>query len=223
MHGQAADSKKLRLGGLMSKESGPGSWTQNSFRKALKHLQVFRLPLLGLFLVAAGQVQEKVDATVQRFPESVGKYVILRCHDGDTCTATRSRDSSKRTLRLLGIDAPECTYAGKQGQRWGEEAKQYLNKRVKDKKVHLDLYGYDVYGRHLAVLKDGSGRNINEELVRKGYAFAYRGRSVYKLIAAEMMIAETEARSKKRGMWALPESERPEMPTEYRRRKRQPK
>lgn len=101
-----------------------------------------------------------------RFVESyVNNYeggIVERVIDGDTIVVNGS------TVRLLGINTPE------KGEVYYEEAKQYMENRTLNKFVKLkggkeDL---DLYKRKLRYVYV-SEKNVNEELVRKGYANFY--------------------------------------------------
>lgn len=151
------------------------------------------------------------------------ELLIVNCHDGDTCTA-RHREGWTLKLRLIGIDAPEVagrkTHGkAKPGQVYGNEATRYLNDLVAGKKLPIDILGNDIYHRYLAVIwsQDGKSR-INEQMVRQGYAYAYRGKFAGKESRTWAEEAEKLAHKEKLGLWALPEQERPQDPTLYRRK-----
>ncbi|MBS1982686.1 MAG: thermonuclease family protein [Bdellovibrionales bacterium] len=153
-------------------------------------------------------------------PAARQRLVIVRCHDGDTCTA-RAESGVHLTLRLLGIDAPEvATHFGgraRPAQRFGVEARNYLERRVAGRSLPVELRGNDVYRRYLAVLLDDDGiTNINEELVAKGFAFAYRGRGGDAEARHWAEAAEARARRERAGFWALPTAEQPQEPGSYR-------
>jgi hypothetical protein len=74
---------------------------------------------------------------------------------------------------------------------------------VSGREVRLETEGSDAYGRLLArVYVDEL--DVNAELVRLGAAWVYRKYSD----DAALIALEKEARAEKRGLWALPESER---------------
>ena len=150
---------------------------------------------------------------------------FMNCHDGDTCKA-RNPEGLVLTLRLLGIDAPEVAGRARRGQkkpaqRFGNEARDYLVGRVVGKKLPVEIKGNDIYQRYLAVIYDEKGTHrINEDLVREGYAYAYRASRSDPEARAWAERAETEAQKKKVGFWALPASERPVDPSLYRKKNR---
>lgn len=73
--------------------------------------------------------------------------------------------------------------------------------------VKVDIIEFDKYKRSVCMvwLDD---RNINLEMVREGFAEAFIEylKESYK---AEFLKAEREARAAKRGIWSLPDYERP--------------
>lgn len=81
--------------------------------------------------------------------------------DGDTIYI-----DYKEKVRFVGINTPEVSESGYQ------EAKSYLEKRLKGKQIYLDVDDKnekDKYGRTLAVVLI-DGENLNKELLCKGYA-----------------------------------------------------
>jgi endonuclease YncB( thermonuclease family) len=127
--------------------------------------------------------------------------------DGDSFKA------GKIEVRLYGIDAPEyrqsCLASGGAEKPCGKMARDQLSKLIRNKEVSCKTLDRDRYGRQVAVCKDGT-LDINREMVRLGWALAYRKHAV------DYVSAEREARSAKRGMWAWAF----EKPEEYRLRNR---
>lgn len=113
--------------------------------------------------------------------------------DGDTIEIQGQR------VRLFGIDAPE----GKQtcqrdGQPWrcGQESSAALAGKVNGQTVTCAPRGsLDRYKRTVAICYVGEF-DMNDWLVRKGWALAYRQ------FSTRYVETENEARSNKRGIWA---------------------
>ena len=101
--------------------------------------------------------------------------------DGDTI---RVRFEGKSyTVRLIGVDTPETKHPTKTVQFFGREANAFTKAHLEDKTVALvrDPAGdsTDRYDRLLRyVYLDGD--NFNAQLIREGYAHAYRGASFSK-------------------------------------------
>jgi endonuclease YncB( thermonuclease family) len=103
---------------------------------------------------------------------------VTKVSDGDTINV--NSDGTKLKVRLYGIDAPETEkvnrrtgYVSKPGQPYGEEACRALLEKVSGKKVKLDIMDIDRYRRMVSMVWFGN-RNINKEMVAKGWAWAYR-------------------------------------------------
>ena len=175
-----------------------------------KHL----LPILALSILLPFLLQAKEPI---RTEEGVVKKVV----DGDTVQVITS-EGTRLKIRLYGIDAPEISHVNektgvvsKPGQPYGEEAYRALESKVLGKRVKVQIMDIDRYHRIVAVLYLDN-RDINREMVRQGYAWAYREylRGPY---ASEYIDAEREARSSRLGLW---QQMNPQPPWEFRKRLR---
>lgn len=129
---------------------------------------------------------------------------VVGISDGDTFTCL---DANKRQIkvRMAEIDTPESK------QPFGTRSKQALSALVFGKTVRLDVQDTDRYGRTVARAFVGN-TDVNRELVRQGAAWVYRDY----LRDRSLLAVEDDARNAKRGLWALPETERMP-PWEWRR------
>jgi len=96
-------------------------------------------------------------------------------------------------IRLVGLDAPELSQECRQdGKSWpcGRNARDVLRTMTRDRQVSCRIDGYDRYGRALAKCRTGS-IDINETLVREGWAVAY----------GDYDIAEARAAAEHKGIW----------------------
>ena len=109
----------------------------------------------------------------------------LRVSDGDTITI--AAEGRKEKVRLIGIDAPELRQEG------GPEARQYLAKRILNRRVKVEGETCDRYGRLL-----GTVYHINLSLLREGHAWDYKAYSA----GPAYTRAERAARAARRGLWA---------------------
>jgi endonuclease YncB( thermonuclease family) len=127
--------------------------------------------------------------------------------DGDSFKA------GKTEVRLHGLDAPEyrqsCTDDGGGQKPCGKLARDALTKLLRGRSVSCKVLEQDRYGRQVSVCRDGD-LEINREMVRLGWAIAYRKHSL------AFVSAENEARKAKRGIWQW----RFEVPEDYRKRMR---
>ena len=144
--------------------------------------------------------------------------IVSKVSDGDTIHVTDPM-GTKVKVRLYGIDAPETPKGNKKtgriskpGQPYGEEAYRALNSKVYRKSIKLDIMAVDQYKRSVGIVWL-NGKNINQEMVAEGYAWAYR-QYLDRPHASEYIELEEQARSKRLGLW---EQSNPQPPWEFRR------
>jgi endonuclease YncB( thermonuclease family) len=113
--------------------------------------------------------------------------------DGDTIRI------AGETVRLEGIDAPEtrqeCEDAAGRSYACGELATRSLGRLIARESVTCYLTGRDSYDRALGICESG-GLEINAEMVRMGWALAFRRYS------ARYVQQEKEAEQARAGLWA---------------------
>jgi len=116
-------------------------------------------------------------------------------------------------VRLAGVDAPECAHFGLAGQRFGPQARAWLQRTLLNQPVKLLLYQRDRYGRIVAHVWRPRripllgpllpGLNVSLEMVRAGYAEVYRGAGAcYGHLREALELAERQAQKRRLGMWA---------------------
>lgn len=92
-----------------------------------------------------------------------------RAVDGDTIRCA----NLARSVRLVGIDAPELPGHCRAGRRCtpgdGFAARRALAGMMRLRPVRVQITGRDRYLRHLGIVW-GGGRNLNCELLRGGWA-----------------------------------------------------
>ncbi|EHP85846.1 nuclease (SNase domain protein) [Geobacter metallireducens RCH3] len=142
---------------------------------------------------------------------------VVKVVDGDTITI--DSEGTRVKVRLYGIDAPETEKINrktgvvtKPGQPFGEEAFHALADKVSNKSVRLEVMGIDKYRRSVSFVWLGD-RNINREMVREGWSWAFR--KYLDRFSAYFLDDEDIARSEKRGIW---QDADPEPPWEFRKR-----
>lgn len=111
----------------------------------------------------------------------------VRAVDGDTIEI---EDGLK--IRLKGINAPEKSMI------YYDEAREFLSGLVADKRIRIENYGADRYGR-LLVYAYAGGVLINKEILRRGFGnlYYYEKDEHFK----ELEEAEKFARLNKLGIW----------------------
>ncbi|OEU69636.1 MAG: hypothetical protein BA864_02510 [Desulfuromonadales bacterium C00003093] len=127
------------------------------------------------------------------------QFKVTEVYDGDTIKVKGYGAEIK--LRLAGIDAPE-TSRNKIGfgQRYSQEAREYLSGLVLNKAIEIKGHGYLKIDLMLGtVFLDG--KNINLEMMRAGLAEVYRGEPPKDLNLDPFFKAEREARTAKKGIW----------------------
>jgi endonuclease YncB( thermonuclease family) len=130
---------------------------------------------------------------------------VISVADGDTITIlTATKQQIK--IRLYGIDTPES------GQAFGQKAKQFTSSLVYGKPVEIKAYDIDKYGRTVGVVLV-NGRNVNEEVIRAGYAWQYR-KYCQEAFCTGWLALEESARNSKLGLW---HDKNPTPPWEWRK------
>lgn len=150
-----------------------------------------RLQCLILVLLLTGC--ESVDAD----------YRVKFVQDGDSMIVCCERNNSF-TIRLKDIDAPE------REQPFAKKSREFMQELVMNKPIRLIGDKRDQYGRMLVDLVV-DGQSVNELMISEGMAWRWRYSKSKKLKELE-----ESAREAKKGLWALPESQRVE-PWEWRK------
>lgn len=173
-------------------------------------LRKYRSTIILLFAFAVLLCLSHSAHTAIRTVEGIVKKVA----DGDTLTLI-TPEGTKLRVRLYGIDAPEIRHGKKRGQPHGEEARAALMGMILGKKVRLDIVDIDRYKRMVGIVFLGN-LNINEEMVKEGWAWAYREylKGPY---ASEFINVERQAREKHLGLW---QQANPQPPWEFRKKMR---
>lgn len=127
---------------------------------------------------------------------------VTEVEDGNTIQVFTS---DKRNLRvvLYGIDSPEL------GQRFGPEAKKYLEEMVLNRQVSLDIQGKDSFGNLLAIVATADRNDIRVEMLKQGLAWTAEKDAIM-----DLEPYRTWAQRKGRGLW---QENNPVPPWTYRR------
>lgn len=168
---------------------------------------------LILCLLAGLTTLSLISPSFAREPIRTINGTVTKVSDGDTIHVT-TPERTKLRVRLYGMDAPETPkinqrtgHVNKPGQLYGMESWKALEGKIMGKHVRLDIIDIDQYKRMVGMIWIGD-RNINLEMVRKGYAEAYV-EYLKEPYRAQFVQAEREARSARRGIWSLSGYERP--------------
>lgn len=159
----------------------------------MSRLQIFVL-LLTLLLLPA---------LIWAWPGKVASIA-----NGNTFTVL-NEDKQQVRIRLYGIEAPEG------GQAFGNRATQFVNAQLSNRPVvEIVTKHIDLSGRIVAVVILPDGRNLNEEIVRAGYAWVYPRYCLEMPMCIHWGNLQQEAREARRGLWM---EEAPIPPWEWRR------
>ena len=99
--------------------------------------------------------------------QKVVRAKVLSITDGDTFKVLLRGEET--TIRIACIDTPEMSE-----DPWGQKAKDALTGMLRvGSKVSLMEHDTDRYGRTVAEVYEDRGKNIEQSLVKKGYAEVY--------------------------------------------------
>ncbi|EME43965.1 hypothetical protein DOTSEDRAFT_171913 [Dothistroma septosporum NZE10] len=114
------------------------------------------------------------------------------------------------SIRIAGIDAPECAHFGNEGQPYGPEALAWLKAKVGGRFVRVLPHSKDQYQRIVATVwarKWGIWKtDVGLEMLKNGLATVYQAKTgaEYGGKEEQYRAAETRAKEKKVGMWQQP-------------------
>ena len=153
--------------------------------------------LVGAFFVSAiwlGAAGAACMAT------SAGQEVrVERAVDGDTLKL-----ADGRSVRLIGVNAPELAHHGRPAEPLGQKAQQRLAELVRQSEQRVRLVSgrqaRDHYGRVLAHAFDARGRNLEEQLLAEGLGFMVALAPNVALADCQAQ-AEQQARAARLGVW----------------------
>lgn len=124
---------------------------------------------------------------------------VRRVIDGDTL-----RLADGRSVRLIGINAPEIGRKGKRSEPMAETARRRLKALVRESGGRVSLVAgreaHDKYGRTLAHVYAGSGDNLAARLLSEGLGYRVAVAPNNRLVACQRR-AETSARQAGIGLW----------------------
>ncbi|MCP8462983.1 thermonuclease family protein [Pseudomonas sp. ZM23] len=154
--------------------------------------------LVGAFFMAA---LFSLDASAASCPKPHSPEIVrvARVVDGDTLKL-----ADGRSVRLIGVNAPELAHRGRSEEPFAVAAKRGLEQLVaaNDDEVGLvsGRQGKDKYGRTLAHAYDAQGNNLESRLLAEGLGYLVAIAPNTELTACQQ-VAEREARSAGLGLW----------------------
>lgn len=131
-----------------------------------------------------------------------GFYAVVKVVDGDTIDVDMNGRIER--VRLIGINAPESVDPRRTVECFGIEASNYAKLVLSEKRVRLERDGSqqdrDSYDRLLRYVFLENGTNVNELIVREGYAYEYTYKFPYQY-QKEFKQAEKDAKASGKGLW----------------------
>jgi micrococcal nuclease len=128
------------------------------------------------------------------------RYPVVAVTDGDTIRV--SIDGVEEKIRLIGIDAPELHNPV---ECFGQQATERAASMLLGESVALQADDSqddrDRYGRLLRYVLLPDGTNVNQALLRGGYAFEYTYDQPYRY-RDEFLAGQAAAEADKAGLWA---------------------
>lgn len=135
-------------------------------------------------------------------PGKLPTYNVRKVVDGDTL-----RLVDGRSVRLIGLNAPELARKGRPAEPYAHEAHERLEQLVRGSGGRVALRvgrePRDRYGRTLAHLYDRHGRNLEARLLAEGLGFHIAFTPNDALVSCHAA-AERAARRAGRGLWRRP-------------------
>jgi endonuclease YncB( thermonuclease family) len=128
---------------------------------------------------------------------------VTKVIDGNTLEILTSDNETYKVL-LKEIDCPEIQ------QSFGAEAKKLTEKLLLKKKVTVIVNGKDRWGNRLVSVTLSNGKDINQELLKRGFAWHNTRLSSNSTLKS----LESQAKTGKIGLW---EKENPTPPWIFRR------
>ena len=160
---------------------------------------VTKAPFYGAFLFLVVGCVLLNTASMAIASAAVGSETARVRHviDGDTVVL-----QSGEKVRLLGINAPEKASDRQSAQPYSLEALLTLRELVEDRNVQViaGQQNRDRYGRLLAYLETSDGVDVQQVLLRRGYAFATAFPPDIDRLE-DYLKAEWAARREKIGVW----------------------
>ncbi|SER88114.1 Endonuclease YncB, thermonuclease family [Pseudomonas sp. NFACC02] len=132
-------------------------------------------------------------------PDSLPVAQVQRVVDGDTL-----RLSDGRSVRMIGLNAPETGKKGQSAQPFAEAAKRRLQTLVDDSGGQVSLrvgeQATDHYGRTLANVYGRNGANLEAQLLAEGLGYQVAVSPNVALVDCQQT-AERKARQTGLGVW----------------------
>jgi len=155
--------------------------------------------LAGAFFVSAIWLLPAHAEVFCPAPSALERFAVQRVVDGDT---VRLKDG--RSIRMIGVNAPETGKKGRTDEPFAVAARQRLQGLVDASGGHVGVVlgrdSKDHYGRTLAHLYGANGANLEAQLLADGLGFQVAVAPNVDLVACQQA-AERIARQARLGVW----------------------
>jgi endonuclease YncB( thermonuclease family) len=184
-----------RIGAIICQTAA--AWAASVIPKLLRRAQARRHEAGGRLMntlkvvLCAGVILTIVGRSAPAAAETY-KALVVKIVDGDTLDVFH--DGRKERIRLKDIDCPELN------QAYGRRARRFTGELAFNQLVTVTTYGKDTKRRTLAEIALPGGINLNQELVRVGYAW-----TIPESGNAVLARLENTARKWPRGLWLDPD------------------
>jgi endonuclease YncB( thermonuclease family) len=135
-------------------------------------------------------------------PQSVPLFAVQRVVDGDTV-----RLSDGRSVRMIGLNAPETGKKGRTAEPFADAARQRLQSLIDENGGQVGVIvgeqSQDHYGRTLANLFGQQGANLEAQLLVEGLGYQIAIAPNVALLDCQQA-AEQIARQARLGLWKTP-------------------
>jgi micrococcal nuclease len=152
-----------------------------------------RIPALLVLFFLCGSFIGKSNGTFN------GKVIAV--HDGNTIEVIDEKNQSYKII-LAGVDCPELQ------QKFGDQAKRFVEKKLLQKTVRVEIIGKDRKGNYTGVVTLGSN-DVRIDLLKEGLAW-----TAEKNPDPDLEPYRVWAQKKGKGLWKEPN---PQAPWTFRR------
>lgn len=176
----------------------PNSILPRRKKNALKRLLAAAIVLLLAYVIS--HLGYDLGTGTAQSPVAPGHYRVVNVADGDTFSV--SMNGIEERVRLVGVDTPETHHPSKGEQCFGADASNFTKGLIAGKSVRLEADtqqpNRDRYSRLLRYVYLEDGRELNELLVREGYALATDFNTSKKQLFKDL---QDKAKNERKGLW----------------------
>ncbi len=158
---------------------------------------------------------------------SRAKKQYSTCGSGVIGRRERQLMERKVSIRIAGIDAPECAHFGHPAQPYSKEALDWLTSYILHRRVRAYVYKKDQYDRAVAtvyVRRWLLRRDVGYQMLKLGLATVYEAKTGVEFgpgLEEKYRRAEWWAKTRRKGLWRGGKKKDFETPREFKSRQEQ--